>query len=155
MMRRSLLRRRGARSCWYATCFVDPMVPVLGTKKRPLDVLVVEDDVPTLEILATFLQRWGATPHAAANAQEALHWARSGCRFDVLVSDYDMPGHDGLWLLRELTQLAPPGHRPRAVLLTGCAQPELARSAAQVGYDECLVKPIEAKVLLRAISGGE
>ena len=131
------------------------MVPVLGTKKRPLDVLVVEDDVPTLEILATFLQRWGATPHAAANAQEALDWARSGCRFDVLVSDYDMPGHDGLWLLRELTQLAPPGHRPRAVLLTGCAQPELALSAAQVGYDECLVKPIEAKVLLRAISGGE
>jgi CheY-like chemotaxis protein len=130
------------------------MAPVLA-KKRPLDILVVEDDIPTLEILATFLERWGAKPRAAANAQEALDWARSGCLFDVIVSDYDMPGHDGLWLLRELTQLAPPGHRPRAVLLTGCAQPELARSAAQVGYDECLVKPIEAKVLLRAISGGE
>lgn len=128
------------------------MAPVLA-KKRPLDILVVEDDLSTLEILATFLERWGARTRAAASAEEALDWARSGCQFDVVVSDYDMPGGDGLWLLRELKQLADPARRQRAVLLTGCAEPELARDAAQVGYDACLVKPIQAQVLLRAISG--
>jgi CheY-like chemotaxis protein len=64
-------------------------------------VLVVEDDLPTRELLRRLLikEEWGVTE--AANGQEALGRLRAG-RPDLILLDLMMPEMDGFQLLEEL-----------------------------------------------------
>jgi CheY-like chemotaxis protein len=62
-------------------------------------ILVVEDDDDNREVLAYALDVKGATVTAVSTAREALPFL-SGV--DIILTDFVMPGDDGVWLLEQV-----------------------------------------------------
>lgn len=110
-------------------------------------VLIVEDDLATLQFLAFIIEQEGAIVTAVSSARSALdELGRS--TFDVLISDIGMQGMDGFALLRQIrvsTQLP-------AIALTAYATEQNRTQALTVGYDQHLAKPIEPEKLIAAIA---
>src|SRR5262249_36508924 len=64
-------------------------------------VLVVEDEADARELVSTLLAPHKARVTIAANALQALELLETG-KPDVLVSDIEMPQHDGYWLIQQI-----------------------------------------------------
>ena len=61
-------------------------------------ILLVEDDRDIRDMLATLLDLAGFQVHACASAECGLDALREGT-FDLILTDYALPRHSGLWLL--------------------------------------------------------
>ncbi|TFF05931.1 transporter substrate-binding domain-containing protein [Pseudomonas sp. BCA14] len=120
-----------------------------------LSVLVVDDLAANRMVLVQQLQFLGHQVIAVDSAQAALRCWREQ-RFDVLVTDCQMPGMSGYGLSKAIRRIEADEQRP-ACLLIGCtanAMKEEQRHGEEAGMDELLVKPITlqhwAQVLTRA-----
>lgn len=110
-------------------------------------VLVVDDEPLVARGLTRMLAQV-AEVTSAVDAVEALALLSSR-PFDAVVSDFHMPGRDGLALLREVAERWPTVKR---VLHSG-AMPGEAMKALRLGeVDECIEKPAPRDVLVRAVS---
>jgi DNA-binding NtrC family response regulator len=84
----------------------------------------------------------------ASNAEEGLKVLKAGS-VQLIVSDYRMPGMDGVSFLKEARRLAPNVAR---VLLT--AHPRMAVAMPEVeqaGIHQVLVKPMASDALVRSV----
>ncbi|WP_260858980.1 PAS domain S-box protein [Paraburkholderia sp. BCC1885] len=72
----------------------------------PLHVLVVEDDEASLEAVCEILQMLGHSAAKAMNASEATERLDAG-RFDVLLTDLNLPGVSGLKLAKQAVAAHP------------------------------------------------
>ena len=113
-------------------------------------VLVVDDDPLVLTVVAEMLQlRLGAEVLRAATAQEGLA-ILSARRVDAIVSDFRMPGMQGIEFLERCGVLAPGAAR---VLMTGYADVAMAKGAVNEAHvDKMLLKPLNGEVLAAAVS---
>jgi CheY-like chemotaxis protein len=115
-------------------------------------VLVVEDDLDTLEILKVVLQSRGAEVITAASAGEALK-ALERFRPDVLVSDIAMPEQDGYELIEHVRQLGPErGGSIPAVALTAYARVEDRIRALTAGFQMHVPKPVDPVELVAVVA---
>jgi signal transduction histidine kinase/ActR/RegA family two-component response regulator len=121
-------------------------VPVMQTLHN-VRVLVVDDDVDSLELLRDVLESAGAFLTTATSGKQALE-ARG--TFDIIISDIGMPQMDGYELLGHIRSQAGGGGVP-AIALTAYARPEDAERARASGFQDYLTKPVEVDVLLERI----
>ncbi len=110
-------------------------------------VLVVDDDVDSLDVLRIVLQGAGAKVTTASSAREALE---AGGAFEIIISDIGMPEMDGYTFIRSVRSRADSAHVP-AIALTAYARAEDAERAKCAGYQEHLAKPVDEGQLLRAV----
>jgi DNA-binding NtrC family response regulator len=104
-------------------------------------ILLVDDEPEVRASARRSLNVPGYTIMEAGDAKEAMLALRTR-RFDAIVSDYHMPGCDGLELLQRIRILYP--HMLR-VLLTGRADVELAvRALNEGGCHRLFLKPWSA-----------
>jgi signal transduction histidine kinase/DNA-binding response OmpR family regulator len=116
---------------------------------RGLRVLVVDDELDHLEMIAHMLRLEGATVATASNAPQALA-AAEATRPDVLVLDIAMPGVDGYELLETLRQKLGTGDASvPAIALTGLAAATDAARAQAAGFQAHMSKPFEMIELCR------
>jgi EAL domain-containing protein (putative c-di-GMP-specific phosphodiesterase class I)/CheY-like chemotaxis protein len=110
-------------------------------------VLFVDDNVPLLEVCNDILQTAGYEVTAARDGQAAME-TMDGAEFDVVVSDINMPGMDGLQLLRAVRgkDLDVP-----VLLVTGNPNLDTAIQAVEQGALRYLVKPLGADTLTEAV----
>lgn len=116
--------------------------------KAPEKILFVDDDP---NILASFLRqlRKGFTVHTAQGGEQALEASASQGPFAVVVSDFKMPGLDGVQLLSRFRETAPDTVR---ILLTGYADLETAIRAVNDGnIFRLMTKPTETETMVRAL----
>ena len=115
-------------------------------------VLVVDDDLPTLELLQAILGGQGAEVRACESAAAAVAVLREWWP-QVLVSDVAMPGEDGYSLVARVRALRQAlGRRLPTVALTAYARPEDRHRALAAGYDEYLPKPVAPADLVNAVA---
>lgn len=119
---------------------------------KDLQVLVVEDDPDTRELLKTILEQCGAEVRAVASSAEAL--AELAQRIpNVLISDIGMPNESGYELIERIRSLNPEqGGRVPAVALTAYAAASDRRRALLAGFQTHLAKPVEPDELLAVIA---
>jgi CheY-like chemotaxis protein len=112
--------------------------------------MLVDDEELVSETLAFSLEDAGFAVDRAASGTEALAMLRAGIVPDVLLSDFSMPGMDGVTLIREALALHP--NMPTA-LLTGYAPTDARLAAAGVLPDTCPVlrKPITPQQVVGAL----
>ena len=117
------------------------------TARRRL--LIVEDQVDTLEMLCQHFRTRGYETFACTTAAEALDFANRE-HFDLLISDLAMPEMDGLELIRKLRQQEATQNTP-AIALTGYASTKDAATAIAAGFNMHLSKPIDPAELSEAV----
>jgi two-component system, NtrC family, response regulator HydG len=100
--------------------------------------LLVVDDTPTaLEILSRTLRAGGHEVVTAASVAEAVRALEDGA-FDLVLTDYRMPGASGMDLVRHVRENLP---GTGVVMVTGYGSIQGAVSAVKLGADEYLAKP--------------
>lgn len=111
-------------------------------------VLIVEDDDDSREMLGELVSLYGHRPLAAANAIEALAYARDE-QLDVALIDIGLPEMDGCELARRLRLAAVKTARlpTRLVALTGYSDGAMRDSAGAAGFDAYIVKPVMPETL--------
>ena len=119
-------------------------------RKRPLRVLVAEDNVVNRKLFAKILETSGHQPVLAEDGEAALAELEKG-GFDVALMDINMPKMSGL----EATQLYRFAHMDAEHLpilaLTADATVEGRRRCEEAGMDGVALKPIEADELVRLV----
>jgi two-component system response regulator GlrR len=106
------------------------VAPEPTTAPRPVTqpyVLVVEDQDDVRLMLVTVLQMEGYRVDEASNAVDGLRKINTS-DFDLVLTDYAMPGGTGTWMLQEAVRLGRLGHTPALVVT---AHPELVRPATR------------------------
>ena len=116
-------------------------------EKNHHNVLVVDDEEAVRTILALSLQHAGYQVHTACDGVEALDEMKHR-KFDVVVTDYQMPGMNGLQLL-SLSKIL--WTKTPVVMLSGDQSDEVADTAMQSGAFTWLHKPFEREVLLQIL----
>jgi EAL domain-containing protein (putative c-di-GMP-specific phosphodiesterase class I) len=107
--------------------------------------LIVDDEEPLLRAQARVLSTAGYRVETAIDGLTAER-ALAQSPFDVILSDIDMPGMNGLALLERVRQsdLDVP-----VVFITGCPSVETAMKAMEHGAHRYLVKPVHSELLLK------
>lgn len=110
----------------------------------PPVILVVDDHEDTLDLISDFLRWKGAEPLSATSVPHAYRLLE-GRRVDAVVTDYAMPGGDGVSFLRQLRARAEHAHLP-VVMVSGQASDDIVREAEALGA-RYLAKPVDLDTL--------
>ncbi|HSR68694.1 MAG TPA: sigma-54 dependent transcriptional regulator [Acidobacteriota bacterium] len=114
---------------------------------KPAHILVVEDEQDQRRIVCRILTREGHQVEEAASAEEAGE-ALLRSLPDLVVSDWKLPGRDGMHLLKKVQQDFP---SVAFIMATAHGSISHAVEAVQAGADDYLVKPFQREVLILAV----
>ncbi|MGI9326600.1 MAG: response regulator [Pseudomonadales bacterium] len=120
-----------------------------------LHVLIVDDNQTNRRIFAHNLQPWGCTYVEASGAVQALDLLQAAQAeskpFNLIITDYQMPGMDGAMLARKVRAIKAIRHTP-IILATSISQyGDIARMQS-LGFAGYLVKPIKSSQLFDCIA---
>lgn len=104
-----------------------------------IQVLHVDDDRALADLVATYLERERTDLEVTSvyNADEALEALEDTGRFECIVTDYDMPGMNGVELLEAIRADDPD---IPIILFTGKGSEEVASKAVSAGVTEYMQK---------------
>lgn len=118
---------------------------------QPNRILIVDDDVSTLKILVAILNKQGYMTTLSTDGAEAWQQIKANPGiFDLVLLDRQMPGMDGISLLRLMKAEKSLQHIP-VILQTCLSEADDFIEGFQSGAHGYLVKPINAKLLLAMI----
>jgi len=105
-----------------------------------MDILVVDDDALSLRLLIALVEKLG---HHAISASDGLTawelYRHHDCR--VVISDWNMPGLDGIELLTRIRSQSGVGYT-YFIMLTSRSDREDVAAGMGAGADDLLIKPI-------------
>jgi two-component system chemotaxis sensor kinase CheA len=104
-----------------------------GAGERAMRLLLVDDSQFFRNMLAPLLKANGYEVTLAASAQEALALRDGGAMFDLIVSDLDMPGMDGI-ALAERIKADPRWERIPLIALASHTSPLLIEKSRAAGF---------------------
>lgn len=139
----------------------EPRPPALGALDaggettsglQGLSVLVVDDELDAVELVAHALRLRAACVTTAASGPEALEMMPS-IRPAIIVCDVGMPEMDGYAFIRKVRSLTPDqGARTPAIALTAYAHREDARRAFEAGFQMHVTKPVDPARLVTMVA---
>ena len=100
-------------------------------------ILIVDDERPITDLLASFLSSQGYFCETATNGRTALEMVSQN-HFDVVITDIVMPEMDGITLIQKLSHQFP---HLFIMVITGCYDEKTMESAATAGAHEFIKKP--------------
>jgi PAS domain S-box-containing protein len=118
-----------------------------------VNILCVEDDLDSREVIQLFLEQCGAAVVSVESAADAVSvLKKNGRRFDVIISDLAMPNEDGYSLISQIRQLSTEkGGRIPALALSAFTTKENKEKAFSVGFQKYHTKPFEPDLLVSDI----
>ncbi len=115
------------------------MMPPSANRKQvpPKRILVVDDEPPVAETIRLVLTSSGHAVEVAGDAKQALGLYRAG-KFDLVITDFSLPGMDGLELAREVKRLC--ASQP-IIMITAYAQMMASEGETVPNIDFLMGKP--------------
>ena len=113
-------------------------------------IFLVDDSATILLSISSILGKAGYATEKAANAEEALRKLQGGLKIDLLITDLNMPGMNGIELIKEVRKLAAYKFVP-ILFLTTESQQSRKLEAKAAGASGWIVKPATADELLNTI----
>ncbi|MBI3773264.1 MAG: response regulator [Gammaproteobacteria bacterium] len=112
-------------------------------------ILVVDDSTSMRQMVHAILKDSGYDVIEALDGQDALNKAM-GRKFDLVITDLNMPRLDGIALVRELRSLPDYNFTP-ILMLTTESTTEIKKQGKATGVTGWLVKPFNPQQLLNAV----
>lgn len=116
---------------------------------RPPLILTVDDD-PRMCMLYQRCLSGAFRVNCAESAEQAVRLIRITA-FDAVISDLQMPGHDGLWLLGAVRDHLPGAMR---ILVSGCRSSDLPTHLESGLIHHFLAKPFQPRELVSLLVAG-
>ncbi len=113
------------------------MMPASGTSTPSISILYVDDEPALLEIGRIFLEKGGGLSVSTCGSADQAIELLSHQRFDAIVSDYQMPGMNGLQFLQHLRKT---GNQTPFIIFTGKGREDVVIEALNSGADFYLQK---------------
>ncbi|MBI3376560.1 MAG: response regulator [Betaproteobacteria bacterium] len=113
-------------------------------------IFLVDDSATILLSISNVLARAGFAVEKASNAAEALNKFKAGVKVDLLITDLNMPGMNGIEFIREVRKLPARKFMP-ILFLTTESQQSMRMEAKAAGASGWLVKPATADELINTI----
>lgn len=108
-----------------------------------MKILIIEDEVKTIDYLKRGLTEQGYSVDAATDGLDGLHLVSTG-DYDAIILDIMLPGLDGISLLKSLR----PSNNTPVIMLTAKDAVASRLEGFQAGADDYLVKPFSFLELL-------
>ena len=118
--------------------------------RRPLRILVAEDNRINQMLVRTMLQKFGHSVEIAENGRLAVAAIVAG-DFDAVLMDLQMPEMDGEEATRMVRALPPPKNGLPIIALTADAMVEHRDRYLAAGINDWVPKPIDWRILLAAL----
>jgi len=113
-------------------------------------IFLVDDSATILLSISSILTKSGFAVEKAGSAEDALRKFNAGVKVDLLITDLNMPGMNGIELIKEVRKL--PGYKFMPILfLTTESQQSKKMEAKAAGASGWIVKPATADELLNTI----
>lgn len=119
-----------------------------------LNILVVDDYPPALQILRQQLKAMGHQVTTAAHGLEGLYCWQNKADFALIITDCTMPEMDGFEMTRRIRALEQQrGASPLPILgLTAMSGAEVTQDCLNAGMNQCLTKPLSSNALQHLIA---
>ena len=122
--------------------------PDVSARLKGMQILLVEDDKDSRDMLEVALSIYGINVESAESAGEALAKIKE-IKPDILVSDIGLPGEDGYDLIRKVRLLPrQSGGEIPAIALTGYVSVQDRKLALKAGYQDHIPKPVNPNKLI-------
>ena len=112
-------------------------------------ILTVDDSITMRQMVKFTLTSAGHEVEEASNVDEALETVR-GRRFDLVIADVNMPGKNGIELVKALRAMSAFKFTP-ILMLTTESEPALKRAGKAAGATGWIVKPFDPDTLLSVL----
>lgn len=110
-------------------------------------ILVVDDNNTNRNILKTQLALWKFQPTLASSAEQALKILSEDTSFELVITDMQMPGIDGVGLAKAIRET----HHTLPIILLSSIGNEQRKQFEHL-FSQILTKPVKQKVLTNAIT---
>ncbi len=111
-------------------------------------ILVIDDDESMRFMLQSKLFQSGYNVTLAASGSHAIQIFQSGKEFDLILCDLKMPLKTGIDVVRFLRDQ---GDNTPMIIVTGFPERDKIISAAQMGVQDVLVKPVRHQELMKMV----
>jgi DNA-binding NtrC family response regulator len=111
------------------------------------EILVVDDDKVLLELIKRTLDREGIVSTCVSSGEEALEQIKDRS-FSLMITDYNMPGLDGLELSQKGLEMAP---QMPIIMNTGGISANLTKRAKEIGISMVMAKPYLPEQMIETI----
>lgn len=108
---------------------------------RDMKILLVDDDEWIRDSLSLFFEAEGCELLAFETAEEGLE-AVEHKAYDIVISDYKLPGMDGLEFLRRVKEKQPNAFE---ILITAYANCAILKEAKMLGVQDIIPKPFSSE----------
>jgi two-component system chemotaxis response regulator CheY len=113
-------------------------------------ILLVEDNLALSGVICFNLTRAGYQVTSVNNGREAIQALQQG-RFDLVLSDQQMPKMTGIQLCEHLREMPDHAHTPFVLLTAKCMELDVAKLRQRLGVSAALPKPFSPSELLSLI----
>ena len=113
-------------------------------------IFLVDDSATILLSVSSILGKAGFVVEKASNGEEALKKLNGGLKIDLLITDLNMPGMNGIELIKKVRTLGAYRFVP-ILFLTTESQQSRKLEAKAAGASGWIVKPASADDLLNTI----
>jgi len=131
----------------------DLLLPILDLADKK--VLVVDDNATNLRILQAYFAHWHMKTELIDSADRALAIAKEANvnhrDFDLIVTDMQMPGMDGVTFAKELKRSLVL-KTPPIILLSSVGREQIKKQSSGDLFQKILQKPVKLAQLLDAVS---
>lgn len=131
-----------------------PSNPVGFAQKRPLRILITDDNAINRNVVRTIVERLGYNPKEASGGEEALNLLRRDS-FNILFTDIDMPKMDGIELaqaVRKHESVNKSGIRKIEIIaVTANIHPDTVTKCKRAGMNGFLEKPVDPETIKKQI----
>lgn len=117
-----------------------------------MNILIADDDPVTLKLLSSRLDAWGHNVYQAADGNIAWESIRN-TPIDIVVSDWMMPGLDGLDLCRQIRDRQAPNYIYVILISAQDSKADIVHGL-ESGVDDYITKPIDMDALRARIEIG-
>ena len=131
-----------------AVCAAQPVLAATRDISTPQQLLLVDDNADALQAMTELFQMHGYDCSVAGNGPQGLAAAMANPP-TIAIIDIGLPGLDGFGLATELRRLY--GADMTLIAMSGYSATDTRRRAAQAGFDDFLVKPIDMPALLQQL----
>ena len=130
---------------------VESPEPIDSLSLQGMNILVVDDDADSRDLITFVLEQSGASVTSVTSAEEVLK-TLAQTPHSVLVSDIGMPEMDGYELMRQVRTLPTQNRKIPAIALTAYAGDANQQQALLVGFQSYLSKPVDPDKLVADVA---